>query len=163
MRLTPAVRSNGARSGARASADGSESARAGWIADGLAAGAVAAVISGIPSTVHASLTRRDALEPTLAAGSILIPRETGRLRLALAALPVHLAFSFTWGLVLARTLPRRSSLPAGVAAGLAIGVLDLGVGARLFPRVRALPLLPQLADHAAYGAVVAAVLRGRRT
>ena len=128
--------------------------------DGLAAGAVAAIPSGLPSTVHALLTGRDPLEATAAAGSILLPREERTPVLVAAAVPVHLALSLGWGVVLARTL-RRPTVPRGIAAGLAIAALDLVVGRR-FPRVRGLPLLPQLADHAAYGAVAAAVLRRRR-
>jgi hypothetical protein len=46
----------------------------------------------------------------------------------------------------------------GAAAGVGIAALDLGVGGRLFPRIGALPVLPQLADHAAYGATVGYVL-----
>jgi hypothetical protein len=129
--------------------------------DGVLAGAVAAVVSGIPSTVHAVVTGRDPLEATLAAGSVLLPEETRPERLLAAAVPVHLALSLGWGVVLARVLPRRPSLVAGAAAGLAIAALDLGVVGRRFSRVRALPLAGQLADHAAFGAVVAAVLRGR--
>lgn len=129
--------------------------------DGLAAGAVAAIPSGLPSTLHALLTGRDPLAATTAAGSILFPREERAPVLLAAAVPVHLTLSLCWGVVLARTL-RRPTVPRGIAAGLAIAALDLGVVGRRFPRVRALPLLPQLADHAAYGAVAAAVLRRRR-
>jgi hypothetical protein len=128
---------------------------------GLAAGAVAAVLSGAPSTVHALTTGRDPLAATLAAGSILLPREHRRGRLVVAAVPVHLAISLGWGLVLARLLPRRPRLLHGVAAGLAIYAFDMGLGARAFPRVRALPQLPQALDHALYGMTVAAVLRRR--
>jgi hypothetical protein len=133
----------------------------GRTADGLLAGAVAAVLSGIPSTVHAVVTGRDPLEATLAAGTILRPGETRPERLLAAAVPVHLALSLGWGVVLARVLPRRPPLVVGAAAGLAIAALDLGVAARRFPRIRALPPAGQLADHAAFGLVVAAVLRGR--
>lgn len=128
---------------------------------GLAAGAVAAVVSGVPSTIHALATGRDPLEATLAAGSILLPRERGRGQLFLAAVPVHVALSLGWGLVLARLLPRRPRLVDGAAAGLAIYLLDMRLAARPFPRVRALPQLPQALDHALYGTTVAAVLRRR--
>jgi hypothetical protein len=134
----------------------------GWIRDGIAAGAVAAVVSGIPSTVHASLTGRDPLEATLAAGSILAPNETRRGRLFLTAAPVHGAISLGWALVLARALSPRPTLAAGAAAGLAIAALDLGVIGRRFPRIRSLPVGPQLADHIVYGGTVAAVLSRRR-
>jgi len=55
---------------------------------------------------------------------------------------VHLAISAGWGVALA---------------------LDLGIMGRLFPRIGALPLAPQLADHVAYGATVGWMLsrRGR--
>ena len=49
----------------------------------------------------------------------------------------------------------------GTLAALGIAALDLGVGRRI-PRVRALPLLPQIADHVAYGATVGYVLTRRR-
>ena len=130
--------------------------------DGLAAGAVAAIVSGLPSTVHALAAGRDPLEATLAAGSILLPNATRRLHLFLAAAPVHLSISLGWGLVLARVLPRRPSVASGAVAGLAIAALDLGVIGRRFPRIRALPLVPQLADHIVFGATVAAVLARRQ-
>ena len=93
---------------------------------------------------------------------MLLPRETRRGRLAAAAVPLHLALSFGWAVVLERTLPRRHEVAAGAAAGVAIAALDLGVAGRLFPRIRALPLLPQLADHVAYGLTVGYVLARRR-
>lgn len=123
----------------------------------LRAAAAGAVVSGIPSTAHALLTGRDPLEATLAAGSVLLPRETSRTRLVAAAVPLHLALSLGWTVVLDRAGVRGA--PAGAAAGLAVAALDLGVVGRRFPRIRALPLLPQLADHAAFGAVVGALLR----
>ena len=130
--------------------------------DALAAGAVAAVIGSLPSTVWALARGRDPLEATLAAGSMLLPGEDRPVRLCAAAVPVHLAFSFGWAAVLAHVLPRRHTVAAGALAGLCIAALDLGLGRRLFPRVRDLPLLPQLADHVAYGATVGFVLAGQR-
>ncbi len=132
------------------------------VRDGLAAGAVAAALSGAPSTLWSIAAGRDPLEATLAAGSLLLPNETRRGRLVAAAAPVHLTVSLGWALVLARALPRRRRNAAGAAAGLLIAALDLGVLGRRFPRVRALPILPQLADHAVYGATVGAVLERRR-
>ena len=132
------------------------------IRDALVAGGVASLVGGAPSTAHAVLTGRDALESTLAAGTLLLPDERGRGRLLLAAVPTHVAISLTWALALARMLPRRRTALAGAAAGLAIAALDLGVAGRRFPRIRALPLLPQVTDHVAYGATVGAVLRRRR-
>ena len=136
--------------------------RVATIADGLVAGAVAALVTGAPSTLHAFATRSSPLEATLAAGTLLLPRERRPLALVLAAVPVHLALSFGWALLLATLLPRRRTVAAGVLAGLAIAALDLGVVGRRNPRVRALPQLPQVLDHVAYGAVVGVVLRLRR-
>jgi hypothetical protein len=130
--------------------------------DGIAAGAVAAVVSGAPSTLWALATGRNALEPTLAAGSILLPRESRRGRLFAAAVPVHLGVSIGWAIVLSALLPRGRAASAGAAAGLVIAAFDLGVVGRLFPRARALPIVPQLADHVLYGATVGLVLDRRR-
>jgi len=124
--------------------------------DAIVAGAWAAVLSGAPSTLHAVATGRDPLEPTKAAGSVLLPREMRALPLLVAAVPLHLALSFGWAFALERAGIRGAA--RGAAAGLAIAALDLGVVGRRFPRVRALPLLPQVADHLAYGAVVGFVL-----
>ena len=118
-------------------------------------------MSGVPSTAIAVATGRDPLEATVAAGSVVLPGETRRGRLIAAAVPAHFALSIGWALVLAKILPQRRVLAAGAAAGLVIAAFDLGVVGRLFPRVRALPLLPQLADHVAYGATVAALLARR--
>jgi hypothetical protein len=128
---------------------------------GCVAGAVAAVPSGLPSTLHALATRRDPLEATKAAGSLLLRHEARTLPLVAAAAPVHAALSLGWGVVLGTVL-RRPTPFRGALCGLAIAALDLGVIGRRVPRVRALPLAPQLADHVVYGAVVGAVLRGRR-
>ncbi len=120
------------------------------------AGAWAAALSGLPSTLHALATGGDPLAATKAAGSILLPRETRTLPLVLAAAPVHVALSLGWAVVLQRGRVR-GAVP-GAAAGLAIAAFDLGVVGRRFPRIRALPLAPQVADHLAYGAVVGFVL-----
>ncbi|HSO01495.1 MAG TPA: hypothetical protein VLS46_03115 [Gaiellaceae bacterium] len=119
----------------------------------LRAAAWAAALSGIPSTLHALATGRDPLAATVAAGSILLPRETSRRRLVAAAAPVHLAVSLGWTLALDRAGIRTAR--AGALAGLAIAALDLGLASRGFPRVRALPVVPQLADHALFGAIAA--------
>ena len=112
--------------------------------------------------MYALATGRDPLEATLAAGSLLLPDETRRWRLVAAAVPVHFAVSLGWALVLARVLPLRRPAAEGAVAGLAIAALDLGVVGRGAPRIRELPLAPQLADHVAYGVTVAAVMRHRR-
>ena len=124
----------------------------------LRAAAWAAALSGIPSTLHALATGRDPLEAVLAAGAVVLPHEPSRAKLAAAAVPVHLALSLGWTLVLDRAAAR--TVRSGALAGLAIAALDLSIAAHAFPRVRALPLGPQLADHAAFGAI-AALLLGR--
>jgi hypothetical protein len=116
----------------------------------------AAALSGAPSTLHALATGRDPLEASLAAGSVLLPSENRRAPLLAAAVPLHLALSLGWTTVLDRAGVRGAR--AGAVAGLAIGALDLALAARFFPRVDALPLGPQLADHAAFGAVAARLL-----
>jgi len=132
------------------------------IADGVAAGALAAVGSGAPSTLHALLVRASPLEATLAAGTLLLRHETRPLPLVLAAVPAHLGISLSWGVVMALTLPRRWTVAAGGLSGLAIAALDLGVFAAGFPRIRALPLWPQVADHLAYGVIVGVAVARRR-
>jgi hypothetical protein len=132
------------------------------VEDGLVAGAVAAVLSGAPSTLHALATRASPLEATLAAGTLLLPRERRPLVLALAAVPVHIALSLGWAVLLAIVLPRRRTIAYATLAGLAIAALDLGAVGRRVPRIRALPLLPQVLDHVAYGATVGAALSLRR-
>jgi hypothetical protein len=135
------------------------------VREGLVAGAVAAVLSGAPSTVHALITGRSLLEATAAAGTLLPPmRISGgprppEIRIdVVRGLVVHGVLSLGWGAVLGVALPRRRPVLAGVGAGLAIAALDLGVAGRRFPRIRALPLGPQVADHVAFGAVVGVAL-----
>jgi hypothetical protein len=126
----------------------------------LQAAGWAALLSGAPSTLHALATGRDPLAATVSAGSILLPGETRRIRLLAAAVPVHLALSLGWAIALDRGGVRGAG--RGALAGLAIGVVDLSIAARLLPRIRALPLVPQLADHVAYGAVAGYVLERSR-
>jgi len=126
--------------------------------DGVRAAAPASLVSGLPSTVHALVTRGDPLEASLAAGSILLPTERSRLRLLAAAVPVHLSLSAIWGLVLAVAVPRKRPVVEGVISGLLIAAFDLGVVGRRFPRVRALPVAPQVADHIAFGVITAIAL-----
>jgi hypothetical protein len=73
----------------------------------------------------------------------------------------HLALSFGWAAVLAVALPRRRRVVWSPLAGLAIAALDLGLVGRRFPRIRALPVAPQVADHLAYASTVAVVLDWR--
>jgi hypothetical protein len=130
--------------------------------DALHAGLVAAALSGAPSTAIALARGDDVLEGARAAGSLLLPRETRTLPLLAAAVPVHLALSLGWAVVLERVLPPRREPLTGVLGGLAIAALDLGVIGRRLPRVRALPQPRQWADHAAYGLTVGVVLAHRR-
>jgi hypothetical protein len=130
--------------------------------DVLVAGVTAAAVSALPSTIIAVATGADPLEATLAAGSIVLPGETRRNRLIAAAIPVHGALSLGWASLLAHVLPRHRTVVAGALAGLAIAALDLGVVGRRFPRIRALPLLPQVADHVTFGATVGWILARRR-
>jgi hypothetical protein len=129
--------------------------------DAVRAGLLAAVVGGVPSTLHALATGREPLAAAEAAGSLLLPGERRRTRLLAAAVPVHLGISLGWAIVLAAVLPRRRTVLAGAVGGLAIAALDLGVVGRRFPRIRELPLGPQLADHVAFGLTVAAALRQR--
>jgi hypothetical protein len=130
------------------------------VGNGLRAGLVAGLVSGAPSTVYSFAARRDPLEATLAAGSMILPHEHRRRRLVAAAIPVHFFLSAMWGVVLAALLPRHRPLVSGTPAGLAIGTFDLIVVGRLFPRIRALPVAPQFADHVAYGIAAATSLQG---
>lgn len=121
----------------------------------ITAGVVAATCSGLPSTVHAVLTGRDALAATRAAGTLL----PGRHPNALAGLAVHLVVSASWTAVLA-TVNRRHRLGVrgGAAAGALIAALDLEVLGRGYPAIRALPRWPQWLDHVAFGAILGALL-----
>jgi hypothetical protein len=116
----------------------------------------AAALSGAPSTLHALATGRDPLAASLAAGSVLLPGETDRLRLLAAAVPVHLGVSLAWTLVLDRAGVRTAR--GGALAGVAIAALDLGALGKRFPRFGGLPLAPQVADHVAFGALAARLL-----
>jgi hypothetical protein len=123
----------------------------------IRAAAWAAALSGIPSTVHALATGRDPLEAAAAAGTIVLRREPSPARLLAAGLSAHLAISLAWTIVLDRADVHGAR--RGMLAGVAIALLDLGVVGRRFPRIRALPLLPQLADHAAFGAIAGRLLQ----
>jgi hypothetical protein len=126
--------------------------------DAIRAGLAAALLSGLPSTAYAILRKRDPLEATVAAGSILLPREQRRGRLLMAAIPVHLTLSAAWTVAIAVVLPRRNPLAEGTLAGIVIAALDLGVIGRRFPRIGALQTGPQIADHMAFGIIAAAEL-----
>ncbi len=118
----------------------------------VAAAVVAGVLSGAPSTIHALVTGRPVLGAARAAGEVL-----GRSGLA-RGLVAHAALSLAWAGVLAAVLPRRRRVLGGALAGLAIAGLDLTVAERRFPDIAALPRLPQVLDHVAFGALVGVVL-----
>jgi hypothetical protein len=108
--------------------------------------------------VHGS----DPLEATEAAGTILLPGERRRNILLVAALPVHGSISLAWAAAMTAFLPRRRTVLWGAIWGLAIAALDLGPLARPFPRIRALPKVPQVADHLAFGLITAAWVQRSR-
>ena len=127
----------------------------------MQATAVAATLSGAPSTFHALWRHRDLRavlvsvgEATRAVGTLLPPRRRGLIRGTIA----HIGISAICGQALARTLPEHNSVGWGAVAGLATGVINVGVIGRRFPEIRALPFLPQLADNVAFGAVFALVV-----
>lgn len=109
---------------------------------------MAGALSGVPSTVHALVTRRPLLDAARAAGALV-----GRPSLPRGAV-AHTATTLAWTAVLARVLPERHEVAWGAVAGAAISALDLAVAERHFPAIAALPVLPQLADHVAFGALV---------
>jgi hypothetical protein len=127
----------------------------GFFRTAVGAGAAAGVLSGAPSTLTSLVQGSDPLEATVAAGTILLPREQRRSLLLAAAIPVHGSISLAWAAAMTAFLPRRRTIPWGVIWGLAIAALDLGLLARPFPRIRALPTGPQVADHVAFGLITA--------
>ncbi len=125
--------------------------------DWVRATAIAALLSGIPSTAHAALTNQDPLAATKAAGKLARPTEHRTPHLVAAAIPTHLAISLAWGYAISK-IPNPTAW-RGALAGLAIATLDLHLpGKRLAP-IRALPRVPQLADHVAFGTTVAWLMR----
>jgi hypothetical protein len=132
------------------------------VEDAVVAGLAAAVLSGGPSTAVALVRGDDVLEGARAAGALLLPRERRTLPLLAAAVPVHLTLSLGWALALERVLPPGREPLAGLAGGLAIAALDLGLIGRRLPAIRALPQPRQWADHAAYGLAVGVVLARMR-
>src|SRR4051794_25982061 len=117
----------------------------------LTAALAAGVASGGPSTIHAMATGRPVLASTRAAGTLL-----GRPSLARGVL-AHAVLTAGWTTVLALGLPVRRRARWGAAAGLAIGALDLTIARHRFPAIAELPAGAQLADHVAFGVIVAAL------
>jgi hypothetical protein len=127
----------------------------------IEASAVAAVLGGAPSTLDALRRHRDpraavtyVRDATRAVGTLVPPGRPGFLR----GTVIHVGISVLCGEALARTLPERRSTIWGAAAGLALGVINVGLIGRRFPAIAALPLVPQLADNVAFGAVFALVV-----
>jgi hypothetical protein len=124
--------------------------------------AAAAVLGGAPSTLLAAARCDWQLRPTLgylryatrAAGVVVPPHRPSLIRGAL----VHGVMSMACGELLVRGLPERRRLLWGTCAGLALGVVNRGVIGRRIPAIAALPVVPQLADHVAFGAIFVAVL-----
>lgn len=118
---------------------------------------VAAVCSGAPSTAWALVRGEDPLRAARAAGALL--GRPGVVRGAVA----HVGISIVWTAVFAAVDRRRPwTAASGAAAGVAIAALDLGVIGRRYPAIASLPLGPQLADHAAFGALLGGVLDAQR-
>lgn len=121
------------------------------------AGTAAALLSGLPSTVHAALTGKDLMAAAKAAGT-LVPGRKHQPDATAGAL-VHFVVSATWTVVLAAIDRRRKlGIVGGAAAGLAIAALDLNIIGRGYPAIKKLPQVPQWADHVAFGAIVGALL-----
>ena len=123
------------------------------------AAAVAGVFSGAPSTVWTSINGGDLLASTRAAGQMLLPGVAGGRGPLVAGALVHGALSLGWSAVLVAVLPRRHTVAAGAVAGLAIAAVDLGIARVRFPAVAALPTMPQVADHVAFGVLTGLVRR----
>lgn len=136
--------------------------RRAWVRDGVAAGAWAGALGGAPSTLIALARGEGPLEAARAAGTLLLPHERRDSRLLPAAALAHGALSFGWSVVIARLLPPGHPVAGGAGAGLTIAALDLGLVGRAFPRIHALPLAPQVADHLAFGVTAATVIERRR-
>jgi hypothetical protein len=125
---------------------------------------LATALSGAPSTVHALIKRRslraavvNVYDATRAVGTLVPPGRAGFGR----GMAVHIVISMLCGKALARTLPRDHPAEWGAAAGLVIGVVNVGVIGRSFPAIRALPLVPQIADNVMFGTVFAVTLARR--
>jgi hypothetical protein len=129
--------------------------------DVVVAAACAAVLSGLPSTLLAWWTGADPLEATRAAGTMLIPADSGDVALFWAAALVHVSVTLFWAVLLALALPRKRLVAWALLAAAVIAVLDLRVIARLFPEVYALSFWPQFADHLAWGAAFGGALSWR--
>lgn len=125
---------------------------------------LASTLGGLPSSISTAIrTRspasalRSGVEATRAIGVLLPPGRPGLVRGAVA----HVVISVVMGELLIRTLPGRRPIQEGAAAGLVMGIVNVAVIGRRFDEIRALPLVPQLADNIAFGVIVTAVLSRR--
>jgi hypothetical protein len=123
--------------------------------------AVAAVFGGAPSTLDALRRHRElraaviyVRDATRAIGALSPPGRPSFVRGAV----IHVGISVLCGEALARTLPEQRSTIWGAGAGLALGLVNVGLIGRRFPAIAALPLAPQLADNVAFGALFAFVV-----
>jgi hypothetical protein len=132
------------------------------VGDAARAGTLAWALSGLPSTLWSLARGENPLAAVRAAGTLVLSPTVSPSSLVVAGAGAHTVVSFGWSTLLALGLPPHRTLAAGGAAGLAIAALDLGIVARRYPAIRALPMLPQVADHLAFGFIVAAVVRRRR-
>jgi hypothetical protein len=71
---------------------------------------------------------------------------------------LHVGISVLCGEALARMVPETNSVIWSAGAGLAIGVINVGMIGRRFPAIAALPFVPQVADNVAFGALFAFVV-----
>jgi len=118
------------------------------------------VVSGAPSTAHALATGRDPLGATRAAASLAgLPTDRPVLSV-LGGGAAHVVVSCVWGIVLVVALPAGRRGRWGIVAGALIWVLDLGIIARVTRRdaITALPQVPQLGDHLAFGGAAGVLL-----
>jgi hypothetical protein len=132
------------------------------VADGLLAGTAAGILSGLPSTVVTLVRGGGLLASVRAAGTLVLADDRRPSALVVAGVAAHTALSLGWATLFSLALPSRRTVPAGLAAGLVVAALDLGAVGRHYPAIRALPPLPQVGDHLAFGALVAAVVQHRR-
>lgn len=129
------------------------------IAHPVSRAAIAAgVLSGVPSTLHALVTRRDPFGSVRAAGTLIVPGDAPPMPRFVAGLAAHGTITLLWTIVLALVLPRRRTAWWGALAGAGIAALDLGIAQRRFPAIAALPRGAQIADHIAFGTIVGLVL-----
>ena len=93
-------------------------------------------------------------DTTCSVGTLVPPGQPDFMRGAL----LHVGISVLCGEGLARTVPETNSVIWGAGAGLAIGAINVGVIGRRYPAIARLPLVPQLADNVAFGALFAFIV-----